>query len=222
MPEGKKSQIIKPGKGIKFTTPVFRVAYHNLFVAKAYEDGDGVKKFGVVAVFDKTKFGDKDKDKYRVMLSELKRVSQEALKKDWTKLPSDKRALRQGAERENALAYPPGCTFAYMTNQSRPGVTVLTADGNIKCGPEEENAHLIYPGIWGRATANVWAWKNGKGVSIGLQNFQKIKNGERLDNRNEAVDDFDEELDDDWKVDDDEGDDFGDNDGGTDDEDEFG
>jgi hypothetical protein len=103
-----------------------------------------------------------------------------------------------------------------MTSLNRPGV--IDRDKS-PIGPEHGNADLIYPGAICRATVNVWSYggkgtKNakGKGVGIGLLNLQKLRDGERLDNRVAPEDDFDDDADSEWQ----------DDVGGDDDEDDFG
>ena len=58
----------------------------------------------------------------------------------------------------------------------------------------------VYSGVYGRASINFYAFNsNGnKGIACGLNNLQKIKNGEPLGGKSRAEDDFDTEEDDDF------------------------
>lgn len=56
----------------------------------------------------------------------------------------------------------------------------------------------VYSGVYGRASINFYAFNfNGnKGIACGLNNLQKIKDGEPLGGKSRAEDDFDDEDDD--------------------------
>ena len=58
----------------------------------------------------------------------------------------------------------------------------------------------VYSGVYGRASINFYAFNsNGnKGIACGLNNLQKIKDGEPLGGKFRAEDDFDTEEDDDF------------------------
>lgn len=58
----------------------------------------------------------------------------------------------------------------------------------------------VYSGVYGRASINLYAFNtNGnKGIACGLNNLQKIRNGEPLGGKSRAEDDFDTEDDDDF------------------------
>ena len=58
----------------------------------------------------------------------------------------------------------------------------------------------VYSGVYGRASINFYAFNsNGnKGIACGLNNLQKIKDGESLGGKSRAEDDFDTEEDDDF------------------------
>lgn len=58
----------------------------------------------------------------------------------------------------------------------------------------------VYSGVYGRASINFYAFNsNGnKGIACGLNNLQKIKDGEPLGGKSRAEDDFDTEEDDDF------------------------
>ena len=58
----------------------------------------------------------------------------------------------------------------------------------------------VYSGVYGRASINFYAFNsNGnKGIACGLNNLQKIKDGEPLGGKSRAEDDFDTEEDEDF------------------------
>ena len=56
----------------------------------------------------------------------------------------------------------------------------------------------VYSGIYGRASINFYAYnaKASKGIACGLQNVQKIRDGEPLGGHSRAEDDFDDDFND--------------------------
>ncbi len=213
----------------RFTTPVFRLSFPNLFTARRSDEDDpnSKPKFGCSAVWTPAKFTPREKELWRSIIGELNRVSKEAFKKEWKNLPDNiKRGLRDGAAKDGMEGYGEGTRFANLTTKDRPGV--VAKDGVTKIGPEFGNADEIYPGCYVRATVNVYSYgtkpgSKGKGVAIGLFNIQKIKDGPRLDSRVAPEDDFDEDIDSAWMDEEDdfdgEGDDADDSNDG--DEDDF-
>lgn len=185
---------------VKLTTPPFRLSFPNVFEARAMgEDPNSKPKFGCSAIWTPAKFTDRDKVLWRAMLAEMDKESRRAFNKGWKELSSEvyKKGIRDGAGKEGLEGYGPGTRYANLTSKNRPGV--IMADGKTKISPDEGNAEEIYPGCYCRATVNVYSFNNkGKGVALGLRNLQKIKDGPRIDNRTDAADDFDEEIDSAW------------------------
>lgn len=190
----------------KFITPVFRISFPNLFEArKADNDDPNAKaKFGCSAIWTPAKFTDREKELWRTIMAELDKEARSVFKKPWKELPDHiRRGVRDGAAKEDLEGYGPGTKFANITSKNRPGV--VDKDGETDISPEDGNADLIYPGCYCRATVQIYSYNNkGKGVAIGLRNIQKVKDGPRLDNRTNAKDDFDEEIESAW-LDEDEG-----------------
>ena len=180
----------------RLTTPVFRMSFPNLFKPSAMDE-NSVPKYGLCAVWTPSKFTEKDKKLWKEMLRALDAESQTAFKIPWKRLPSSfKTGLRDGAEKNHLGGFGEGTRFANLTSKMRPGV--VDRDRNpisIDLGNDDE----VYPGCYCRATINVYSYNNkGKGVAFGLFNVQKIADGERLDNRVDAADDFDEDIDERW------------------------
>jgi hypothetical protein len=62
-------------------------------------------------------------------------------------------------------------------NEDRPPF-VIWKDPN-----HQETEDTVYSGVYGKAVVNIFAWShpaNGKGVSFGIQGFQRLQDGERL------------------------------------------
>lgn len=192
----------------KLTTPVFRLSFPNLFEARAASDDANAKpKFGCSAIWTPSKFSEHEKGLWRAILAELDAEARRKFRKPWKELPDNvRRGIRDGASKDNLEGYGEGTRFANLTTKTRPGVAHYKKgdDGKyIKIGPEHDNAELIYPGCFCRATVNVYSYDNkGKGVALGLQNIQFVKDGPRLDSRTNADDDFEDDLESKWLDDD--------------------
>jgi hypothetical protein len=99
--------------------------------------------------------------------------------------------LRDGdEERPDDEAYQ-GMMFFNASSKSKPGVV----DGDLNPILDAEE---FYSGCVGRASVNFYAFNtNGnKGVAVGLNNIQKIEDGERLSGGSSAEEDFGEDSDD--------------------------
>jgi len=179
----------------KLVTPPFRVSFPNLFEARSVDGGK--PKYGLSAIWTPSEFTASDKKKWKAILGAMDAEAQSRFKKGLKELPANvKKGIRDGEEK-NLEGYGSGTKFANLTSQQRPGVVDLNKD---KIGPEEGNADEIYPGCFCRATVTVYSYDNkGKGIALGLMNVQKIKDGERLDSRTDAAEDFEgDEVDDAW------------------------
>lgn len=176
----------------KYNTPVFRLSFPELFVAKQFGDNP-TAKFGCAAVWTPADFNSKEKALWRIITSAMNDASLDRFKKPLKELPSTyKRGIRDGDDKANLAGYGSGTKFANLTTKRRPGV--LDRDLS-KIGPEHGNADLIYPGCYCRATVTVYSFDNkGKGIALGLMNIQRVKDGERLDSYTDAAEDFEDDL----------------------------
>lgn len=104
-----------------------------------------------------------------------------------------KTPLRDGdAERPDDEAYADSY-FVNANSGTAPGI--VDADRQPIIDRSE-----VYSGVYGRASINFYAFNsNGnKGIACGLNNLQKIRDGEPLGDKSRAEDDFDTEDDDDF------------------------
>lgn len=100
--------------------------------------------------------------------------------------------------RDGDLERPDDPTYAnsYFINANsatKPGVV------DVNCNEIIERSE-VYSGVYGRASINFYAFNsNGnKGIAVGLNNLQKIRDGEPLGGKSRATDDFATEADDDF------------------------
>ena len=180
----------------KVVTPVFRLSFPHLFVPQTFQQGSE-PKFGLSAVWTQSKFSDADKKRWKAMVALLNEESVAKFKVKVKDLPANvKRGVRDGDEKSDLEGYGEGTKFANITSKMRPGVVDKSKQ---PIGPEHGNADEIYPGCYCRATVTAYSYDNkGKGVALGLQNVQKIADGDRLDSRTDAAEDFEDDIDEEW------------------------
>lgn len=174
----------------KLQTPIFRVSFPSVFEASSYQGG--APKYSVSAVWDPERFTANEKKLWQSILDLCDEVSMERFKKKMSALPGNfKKAIRDGEEKADLGGYGPGKLFANISSKMKPGL--IDRDRAPITNPDD-----FYPGCYARATITAYAYDNvGKGVALGLQNLQKVADGERLDSRTDAAEDFgDDDLDD--------------------------
>ena len=161
----------------KVTTPKFRASYANVFIARAINEGED-PKYSITMLFNKNDPG----------LKRMKIAAKVARDAKWGNKPPKnlRNPFRDGDEEEDKGDAYKGKIFVYASGKSKPGI--LDAD-KIDITSAEE----FYSGCYARATINAFAYdtKGNKGISFGLNNLQKLGDGERLDGHTSADDDFD-------------------------------
>jgi len=145
-----------------------------------------------VHVFNPTKgLGDKLKYSLTMLfpktadLSVLKDACKKAIKEKWgDKKPGDLRTPFRDGDTKEYEGYA-GTVFCNATSIQRPGL--IDEDRNPIINPEE-----FYSGCYARATITPYTYDRGgnRGVALGLQNIQKIRDGEPLISRAMPEDDF--------------------------------
>ncbi len=120
--------------------------------------------------------------------SKLKGTSKSVPALEDLKLP-----LRDGdKERRDDPAYA-GCMFINANSDSAPEIV------DINRQPILEHSE-VYSGVYGRASITLYAFNsNGnRGIACGLNNLQKVRDGQPLGSRSRAEEDFDTDDDDDF------------------------
>ncbi len=129
------------------------------------------------ALFTPAKFNDKDMAKWQALIAACNRVSIEAFKKSMHELDRSvyKMPFHKGEEKEYYAGFSPGVIFCTMSAYTRrPGI--VAANGVTPVDPAD-----FYPGCYARASVNPFANVQWKSISIGMNNLQKLAEGERLD-----------------------------------------
>lgn len=174
----------------QLVTGLVRFCHCHVFVPKAppgnpkKKDGTDVLKYSVAILIPKTDVAQIDAVNAGVA------AAAELGKGKWGgKIPLNlKRPLRDGDTESNDPAYA-GHMFMNANSDSKPNV-VKSENGMIVPITERDE---FYSGVFGRASVNFYAFDvaGNKGVAVGLNNLQKIKDGANLGGgRTDAAEDF--------------------------------
>lgn len=185
-----KKNFINPTKVI--TGPETRWSYANVWDAKSINGG--APKFSVSLIIPKS--DRKTLEKIRAAIQAAYEEGQGKLKGNGKSVPALsalKTPLRDGdTERPDDEAYA-NAYFVNANSSMAPGI--VDADRQPIIDRSE-----VYSGVYGRASINFYTFNsNGnRGIACGLNNLQKIRDGEPLGGKSRAEDDFATEDDDDF------------------------
>jgi len=174
------------------TGPKTRWSYANVWDPKSINGG--TPKYSVSLIIPKSDV--KTVEKIKAAIQAAYEEGQSKLKGNGRSIPAlniIKNPLRDGdLERPDDAAYQ-NSYFINANSATAPGI--VDADRN----PILERSE-VYSGVYGRASINFYAFNsNGnKGIACGLNNLQKIADGEPLGGKARAEDDFATEDDDDF------------------------
>lgn len=159
-------------------TPKFRASFANVFrPGKAMEEG-GEPKYGVMMLFEKG-----------ADLSPLKKAAEQAVADKWgadkSKWPKNLRSPFRDQGEKDGEAYVAGAFFITATSKQKPGLV------NAQNQPIIDESEF-YSGCYARATVRAFAYDKAgnRGVAFGLQNIQKLADGESLSGRVAAEKEF--------------------------------
>lgn len=186
---------------VKIHTPECRVSY-----ASVFKPAELSKKYEFVAIFQvketaKSKAAGTKVVDIEPLKALCRAVATEKYGADRTKWPPIgdgvgllKFPFRDGMEpgKKDKDGYGEGTIFVTLASKTqRPGIVEAFA------GPDGRPAPLaaesdFYEGCYARAEVNAYWWEfAGKfGISLGLQNIQKLRDGERFGGRGNAADSF--------------------------------
>lgn len=174
------------------TGPETRWSYANVWEAKSINGG--TPKFSVSLIIPKS--DTRTLNKIKAAIEAAYKEGEGKLKGNGKTVPplsSIKQPLRDGdIERPDDEAYA-NSYFVNANSATAPGIV----DSNLD--PILDRSE-VYSGVYGRASINFYAFNsNGnKGIACGLNNLQKIRDGESLGGKSRAEDDFATDVDDDF------------------------
>ena len=209
----KEAKEAKETKGKKLTTGAFRVSFPHVFEPQTTPSGE--QRYSVVMLFPQED---------EASIDALKNLAREAAYEKWGKDSIKSKKIkpqwpwRDGEEKAEQYDGYEGMIFATASSKQKPNVVRK----NKKTGVLEKitDEADFYPGCYAVASVNAyaWEWKGKKGVSYGLINLMKKKDGERFGFSSKPEDDFaDQEGTEEEDYGDTESDIFGDDDDDSDD-----
>lgn len=170
--------------GTKVITGKARLSYVNLFKPRAQEEGQE-PKYSVCVLIPKS-----DKETVAKVKAAIEAAKTAGVDQWGGKVPANlKMPLRDGDTERDSPEYK-GHWFVNANSKQKPGVVTTERDIEGKLVPAEEAE--VYSGCYGRVALNFFAYnqKGNKGIGAGLQNVQKVADGEALSGRSNANDDF--------------------------------
>ena len=173
----------------KVVTGKVRFSYVHVFEPWAGQEGQQ-PKYSVCILIPKD-----DKKTLDKIAAAMDEAVQEGIASKWGgKKPKNLHIPLRDGDEERADEAPEyeGMMFLNANSNNAPGV--VDKDLNVILDTEE-----FYSGCWGRASVNFFPYdSNGnRGIGVGLNNLQKLKDGERLGgSRASAEDDFDDDFED--------------------------
>jgi len=157
-----------------------RFSYLNCFEPKAIEEGSA-KKYSVSAIVPK-----KDKAVVALINKAIETAKQNGKDSKWSgKIPATlKLPLRDGDAEKDDAAYA-GHYFINASSNEKPGI--VDADLNPIIDISE-----FYSGCYGRASITLYPYdtSGSKGIAAGLNNVQKLEDGEKFGGSTSAAADF--------------------------------
>lgn len=192
--------------GTKVTTPKAMLSYPHIAEAVQQKNDDGTAK---------------GKPKYSAALvfeagADLRPLQKAVLAAGEAKWPGKLQAMIEDSKKSVAAGgrikfnlpfrmdgeekgYAAGSTFINVRTEQKPGCVYSYADptsAKPAIIPPDKIVEALYPGCFVRATIVAFGYdrEGNRGISFALNNIQKLGDGERLDNRKAAVDEFDVDL----------------------------
>lgn len=165
-----------------------RWSYANVWQAKSINGG--TPKFSISLIIPKSDIA--TVEKINLAIKAAYEEGESKLRGNGKSVPAlsvIKTPLRDGdSERPDDEAYK-NCYFINANSATAPGI--VDAD----CQPIIDHSE-VYSGVYGRASISFYAFNsNGnKGIACGLNNLQKIRDGEPLGGKSRAEDDFAEDF----------------------------
>lgn len=175
----------------KVVTGKVRLSYCHLFQPHANEDGQE-PKYSCTILIPKS-----DKEtlaKIKKAIDNAKSAGANTLKGKDGKVPSNiKTSIHDGdEEKPNGGEYGPECKGHYVINaSSRQKPNIVDKNLNAVIDSTE-----VYSGCYGRVSINFYAYNTSgnKGIACGLNNVQKLADGDFLGGRSRAEDDFKDDF----------------------------
>ena len=168
----------------KVVTGEVRFCYVNVFEPRAMNEGD-TPKYNICILIPKSDTA--TLNRIKAAIKAAKEIGKAKLSNKNGQLPSDaalKLPLRDGdEERPDDPAFE-NCYFINANSTRKPSIVDKQLNPII-------DKDEFYSGCYGRASINFYAFNiSAKGIAAGLNNLQKLRDGEILSGGSSAEDDF--------------------------------
>lgn len=166
----------------KIVTGKVRFCYANVFEPTAMNDGD-TPKYNICILIPKS--DEKTVNAVKKAIEAAKQAGKAKIADKSGKIPSTlKTPLRDGDEERGDDPTFENMFFINANTTRKP--TIVDKDLNPIMSKEE-----FYSGCYGRASINFYAYNvSSKGIAAGLNNLQKLEDGEMLAGGSSAEEDF--------------------------------
>lgn len=166
----------------KVVTGKVRFCYVNVFEPTAMNEGD-TPKYNICILIPKDDA--KTLDKINKAIEAAKQAGKAKLADKNGKIPSNlKLPLRDGDDERGDDPAFENCFFINANSNRKPSIV----DRDLNPIMEKEE---FYSGCYGRASVNFYAFNvSSKGIAAGLNNLQKLEDGEMLAGGSTAEEDF--------------------------------
>jgi len=173
----------------KVITPVGTLSYPHLFTPQDPMEEGGQQKYAAVIIFPEGT--DLTPMKKAVLAAAEEKFGEKAaalLKGNKLRLP-----FREDWEEKG---YPENSVFVNAKSNNPPGIVSRYADPVTGKAQRITDEDEIYPGAQVRFSVTAYGYdvKGNKGITFALNNVQKMADGERLDGRVRAEDEFEAEA----------------------------
>lgn len=182
----------------KVVTGLVRLSYVQIFNKKSFTEGTDAK-YSLCVLVPK-----KDTKTLKKIQAAVKAAAEEGISTKFNgKKPSNMHLPLRDGDEERAAEAPEYKDMYFFNCKSDRKPGIVDKDRNEILDPDE-----VYSGCWGRVSVNFYPYfvNGNKGVAVGLNNVQKLKDDQRLGGAAaSAEDDFNDDFefteDDDFSID---------------------
>lgn len=182
----------------RLITPAAILSFPNLLEPRAAAEGQEAK-YSAALLFDPEGDVPKGSATFAEMEEAALAVAREAFGKDADKLIAKGKIELPWRDDGAEKGYPEGVIFINARSKRKPGCVSIfpDKDGRPTVIGDDEIESELYPGAVVRASIAFFDYdvSGNRGVGVGLNNIQKLRDGDRLDSYVAAEDEFDADED---------------------------
>jgi len=176
----------------KVISPKAVASYPHLDKPQVAEEGQ-TPKYSIALLFTPEMLKDPaEKARFAAMKAAVLTAAEEKWPGKSTEMLKKKQLRLPFREDWEAKDYPEGTVFCNVRSTQPPTVV----DANVQRIPTEQIKDAVYAGAIVRASLSAFGYDKAgnRGIAFGLNNIQKLGEGDRIDGRAAAEDEFDVDL----------------------------